>query len=81
LMKRRGLNRRQLGKEIVGNLVDVVCIVVLTARVVGAPHQKLFVELVADTYRADRKIVLKDGMIVEDSLPFAEAVVKQAQNG
>jgi putative ABC transport system ATP-binding protein len=31
--------------------------------------------------RADRKIVLKDGMIVEDSLPFAEAVVKQAQNG
>jgi putative ABC transport system ATP-binding protein len=32
---------------------------------------------------ADRKIVLKDGMIVEDSLPFAgpDAVAEQAQNG
>jgi putative ABC transport system ATP-binding protein len=31
--------------------------------------------------RADRKIVLKDGMIVEDSLPFAVPVAEQAQNG
>jgi putative ABC transport system ATP-binding protein len=31
--------------------------------------------------RADRKIVLKDGMIVEDSLPFEVAVAEQAQNG
>jgi putative ABC transport system ATP-binding protein len=31
--------------------------------------------------RADRKIVLKDGMIVEDSLPFAAVVAEQAQNG
>ncbi len=31
--------------------------------------------------RADRKIVLKDGMIVEDSLPFADAFSEQAQNG
>ena len=33
---------------------------------------------------ADRKIVLKDGLIVEDSLPFrgdADAVAEQAQNG
>jgi putative ABC transport system ATP-binding protein len=31
--------------------------------------------------RADRKIVLKDGMIVEDSLPFEATVAEQAQNG
>jgi putative ABC transport system ATP-binding protein len=31
--------------------------------------------------RADRRIVLKDGMIVEDSLPFEVAVVEQAKNG
>jgi ABC-type lipoprotein export system ATPase subunit len=32
---------------------------------------------------ADRKIVLKDGMVVEDSLPFTEpdTVAEQAQNG
>jgi len=31
--------------------------------------------------RADRKIVLKDGMIVEDSLPFAAVLAEQVQNG
>jgi ABC-type lipoprotein export system ATPase subunit len=31
--------------------------------------------------RADRKIVLKDGMIVEDSLPFEAALAEQAKNG
>jgi putative ABC transport system ATP-binding protein len=31
--------------------------------------------------RADRMIVLKDGMIVEDSLPFEIAVAGQAKNG
>jgi len=30
---------------------------------------------------ADRKIVLKDGMVVEDTLPFAAAVAEQAANG
>jgi hypothetical protein len=33
--------------------------------------------------RADRKIVLRDGMIVEDTLPFVgeAAVAGQAENG
>jgi putative ABC transport system ATP-binding protein len=31
--------------------------------------------------RADRKIVLRDGLIVEDTLPFVEEVAEQAQHG
>jgi hypothetical protein len=31
--------------------------------------------------RADRKIVLKDGLVVEDSLPFAGPDAELRQNG